>query len=80
MRTFRNEQPGSEIHPVVAPQDGEVIVVKHRAGAFAGTGPDMILRSSGFQIPVLFGIATSGGVLSTLRCAADSLTSRNTNV
>ncbi len=29
---FVMNQPGSEIHPVVAPQDGEVIVVKYRVG------------------------------------------------
>ncbi len=69
---FVMNQPGSEIHPVVAPQDGEVIVVKHRVGAFAGTDLDMILRSSGIETLVLFGIATSGVVLSTLRYAADS--------
>ncbi|MFZ0944616.1 MAG: isochorismatase family cysteine hydrolase [Syntrophobacteraceae bacterium] len=69
---FVMNQPGAEIHPVVAPEDGEVIVVKHRVGAFAGTDLDMILRSSGIDTLVLFGISTSGVVLSTLRYAADS--------
>lgn len=64
-------KPGSEIHPAVTPQDGEVVVVKHRVGAFAGTDLDMILRSNGIETLVLFGIATSGVVLSTLRYAAD---------
>jgi nicotinamidase-related amidase len=69
---FVMNQPGSEIHPAVAPQDGEVIVVKHRVGAFAGTDLDMILRASGIGTLVLLGISTSGVVLSTLRYASDS--------
>ncbi|HYA41227.1 MAG TPA: isochorismatase family cysteine hydrolase [Syntrophobacteraceae bacterium] len=68
---FIMNQPGSEIHPMVAPKNGEVIVLKHRVGAFVGTDLDMILRSSGIETLVLFGISTSGVVLSTLRYAAD---------
>ena len=64
--------PEAEPHPDVAPQPGDVVVVKHRIGAFLGTDLETILRSHGVETLVLFGIATSGVVLSTVRYAADS--------
>src|SRR5579862_828102 len=63
--------PGSAIHPAVAPAPGEVIINKRRVSAFAGSDLDMILRAGGIDSLVLAGIATSGVVLSTLRQAAD---------
>lgn len=62
---------GAEVHPAVAPQAKDIVVVKHRVGAFTGTDLDMILRAQGIETLVLFGIATSGVVLSTVRHAAD---------
>jgi nicotinamidase-related amidase len=55
-----------------SPQPGEVVVTKHRVGAFMGTDLDMVLRANGIDTLVLAGIATSGVVLSTLRHAADA--------
>ena len=63
---------GSEVHPALAPADDEVVVTKHRVGAFSGTDLDMILRANGIETLVLAGIATSGVVLSTVRQAADA--------
>jgi nicotinamidase-related amidase len=63
---------GADIHPAVQPRDGDVIVLKHRVSAFAGTDLDMILRARGIGTLVLGGIATSGVVLSTVRHAADA--------
>jgi nicotinamidase-related amidase len=65
-------EAGTEVHPAVAPQTGDIIVVKHRVGAFPGTDLDMILRANDIETLVMFGIATSGVVLSTLRHAADA--------
>jgi nicotinamidase-related amidase len=65
-------RPDSAIHPAVAPRAGEVVVTKHRVGAFPGTDLDMVLRANGIETMVLAGIATSGVVLSTLRHAADA--------
>jgi nicotinamidase-related amidase len=48
------------------------VVTKHRVGAFAGTDLDMILRAKDIDTLILFGISTSGVVLSTLRYAADA--------
>lgn len=49
----------------------ELVVHKHRVSAFSGNDLEMILRSKGLNHLVLFGIATSGIVLSTLRDASD---------
>ena len=69
---FGPAAPGTEIHAVVAPAEGEVVVTKHRVGAFLGTDLEMVLRAGGIETMVLAGIATSGVVLSTLRYAADA--------
>ncbi|MGO8704842.1 MAG: cysteine hydrolase family protein [Candidatus Brocadiia bacterium] len=69
---FSAGAPGSEVHAAVAPQGGDITVVKHRVSAFAGTDLDMILRAKEIETLVLLGIATSGVVLSTLRRAADA--------
>lgn len=60
------------VHPAVAPENGDITVVKHRVSAFFGTDLDMILRANDIDTLVMFGIATSGVVLSTLRHAADA--------
>jgi len=66
------EGAAGDIHPAVAPQAGDIVVVKHRVSAFAGTDLEMILRANGIDTLVLFGIATSGAVLSTLLEASDA--------
>ncbi|HUB09819.1 MAG TPA: isochorismatase family cysteine hydrolase [Myxococcales bacterium] len=63
---------GGRIHPVVAPRDGDIVVTKHRVSAFAGTDLEMLLRARDIDTLLLFGIATSGVVLSTVRHAADA--------
>ncbi|MEU5087788.1 cysteine hydrolase [Streptomyces sp. NPDC021356] len=64
--------PGTEIHPDVAPLPGEVVVTKRRASAFSGSDLDMVLRARGIDSLVLTGIATSAVVLHTL-CQANDL-------
>jgi len=60
-----------EIHPAIAPKTDDIVIVKHRISAFTGTDLDMILRANEIDTLILFGIATSGVVLSTLSDAAD---------
>jgi len=60
------------IHPALGPEPEDIVVTKHRVSAFTGTDLDMILRANEIQTLVLFGIATSGVVLSTLLDAFDS--------
>lgn len=64
--------PAGAIHPTVAPQGEDIVVTKHRISAYAGTDLDMILRARGIETLILFGIATSGVVLSTLLHASDA--------
>jgi nicotinamidase-related amidase len=66
------ESDAGLIHPAVAPQGDDVTVTKHRVSAFAGTDLEMILRAKEIDTLVLFGIATSGVVLSTLLHASDA--------
>lgn len=60
------------IHPGVAPVQGETIVQKSRIGAFSTTGLDSMLRQQGKDTIVLMGVATSGCVLSTARWGFDA--------
>jgi nicotinamidase-related amidase len=69
---FTTSPPGADIVPAVRPQPEDVIIVKHRVGAFSGTDLDMILRAKGVETLVLTGLATSGVVLSTVRHGADA--------
>jgi len=61
-----------DIHRSVAPHPTDIVVTKHRVSAFAGTDLEMILRARDVDTLVLFGIATSGVVLSTLLYASDA--------
>lgn len=63
--------PMEAIHPLVRPIEGEVVVGKHRVNALYGTGLDVVLRANDIRNLVIFGYATSGVVLSTVRYAAD---------
>lgn len=60
------------IHPALGPEAEDIVVTKHRVSAFTGTDLEMLLRANDIDTLVLFGIATSGVVLSTLLDAFDS--------
>jgi len=57
---------------LVVENGGEIVITKHRVSAFAGTDLGMILRANDIDTLILFGIATSGVVLSTLLEASDA--------
>ncbi len=59
------------IHPGVAPQQNDIVVIKRRVSAFTGSDLEVVLRGQNIQHLVLTGVATSGVVLSTVREAAD---------
>ncbi len=63
--------PDTEVHQQVAPRSGEVVLAKHRVGAFSTTPLETILRAQGITSLILCGISTSGVVLTTVRWAAD---------
>ena len=64
--------PAGEVHPALGPEPGDIVVTKHRVSAFTGTDLEMILRAKEIRTLVMFGIATSGVVLSTLLEASDA--------
>jgi len=61
-----------EIHPAVAPAASDLVVTKSRVNAFTGTDLELLLRAKEIDTLVLFGIATSGVVLSTALHASDA--------
>jgi|SRR5215471_15242598 len=63
--------PSGEIHPAVAPQQGDLVVTKSRVNAFAATDLALLLRARDIDTLILLGIATSGVVLTTALAAAD---------
>jgi nicotinamidase-related amidase len=66
------EGDAGRIHPALGPAEDDIVITKHRISAFTGTDLDMILRAKEIDTLVLFGIATSGVVLSTLLHAVDA--------
>lgn len=60
------------IHPTLAPAATDLVVTKNRISAFAGTDLDLLLRAHDIENLFLFGVATSGVVLSTALTALDA--------
>ena len=60
-----------QMHPQIAPREGEVIITKRRVSALSGSDLEVVLRAMHIQHLVLTGIATSGGVLARLMEAGD---------
>jgi len=69
-RVLDNED-AYRIDTSIAPEPGDVTIIKKRVSAFTGSDLEVVLRSRNIKHIVLTGIATSGVVLSTLREAAD---------
>lgn len=69
--SFIENDSATQVHSAIAPQQGDIVVVKRRVSAFSGSDLELVLRSLAVDSLVLTGIATSGVVLSTLRQAAD---------
>lgn len=54
---------------MIRPKPDEVIVTKHRYGAFEGTDLDLVLRSKGIRTVIMTGVATNVCVETTARQA-----------
>lgn len=67
---FVRGTPSAEFHDDLV-QPGDIFVYKQRVSAFSDNQLEMILRCRRIEHLVLFGISTSGIVLSTLRQAFD---------
>lgn len=63
--------PGADIHPAVAPQPRDIVVIKRRTGPFSTTDLNALLHALGVNTLVVMGVSTSGCVLSTVRWASD---------
>ncbi|MFB9311186.1 nicotinamidase-related amidase [Agromyces hippuratus] len=65
---------GVEIHPLVAPADGEPVVVKANPNSFLGTDLDARLREARADVDgvVIVGMMSSMCVDATVRAAADA--------
>lgn len=68
---FQLGTKGTEVHPAVAPQEGDFDVVKHRVSPFYATSLEAILRANGIERLVLCGVSTNGVVHSGAREAHD---------
>jgi nicotinamidase-related amidase len=63
---------GIEIHPLVAPADGEPVIDKTEPNGFLGTGLEERLRGDGVDELVVAGMMSSMCVDATVRAAADN--------
>lgn len=70
-RLFLESDKGTAIHETVAPMIEDIVVVKKRISAFAGSDLDIVLRSLNAKHLIITGFATSGVVLNTVLEAAD---------
>lgn len=70
MGLFIKGTPSAEFHPSLF-QPNDKVVYKQRVSGFSENELHMILRASRIENLILFGLATSGIVLSTLRRAFD---------
>eukprot|EP01137_Pigoraptor_chileana_P034392 Opistho-2@26868 len=68
---LKDATKGTTIAAEITPKEGEAVVTKSRVGAFSTTNLRTILTANNITEIVLFGIATSGVVLTTVREAAD---------
>jgi ureidoacrylate peracid hydrolase len=58
---------GAEFYAGIQPEEGEIVLTKHRYSAFLGTNLDLILRSRGIRSLLISGVGTNVCVESTLR-------------
>jgi nicotinamidase-related amidase len=62
---------GVEIHPLVAPSEGERVIEKAEPNGFLGTGLENTLREAGIDSLVVAGMMSSMCVDATVRAAVD---------
>ena len=68
---FHADSSATQIHDVIAPQSGDIVVRKTRVGPFGTTDLHEQLQANGIDTLVLAGISTSGVVLSAVRDGHD---------
>jgi nicotinamidase-related amidase len=68
---FRPGSKGAEIHPIVAPIEGEAIILKHKANSFQDTSLLELLKKSGIENLVICGAMSQMCIDATSRAASD---------
>jgi nicotinamidase-related amidase len=68
---FRPGSAGAQIHPSVAPQPGEPVILKHRPNSFAATSLHDDLSAAGVTDLVVCGAMSQMCIDATVRAAAD---------
>jgi len=68
---FKLGTRGTEVHPALAPEEGDFDIVKHRVSPFYATSLEAILRAQGIERIVMCGVSTNGVVHSGAREAHD---------
>jgi nicotinamidase-related amidase len=68
---FQLGTQGTEVHPALAPADGDFDIVKHRVSPFYATSLEAILRAHAIERIVMCGVSTNGVVHSGAREAHD---------
>jgi nicotinamidase-related amidase len=69
--TFRLGTWGTEVHPRLAPHPQDFDIIKHRVSPFYATTLEAILGALGVHRLVVFGVSTSGAVLSAAKDGHD---------
>ena len=62
---------GTEVHPRLAPQPKDYDIIKHRVSPFYATRLEVILSTLNITRLVLFGVSTTGAVLSAAKDGHD---------
>jgi ureidoacrylate peracid hydrolase len=65
--SLREGTPGIEIYDEVAPEEGDIIVQKHRYDACYNTDLEIILRNAGIRNVLITGVATENCCAATAR-------------
>ncbi|WP_046495346.1 cysteine hydrolase family protein [Streptomyces odonnellii] len=69
---FVETEPTTQVHPALGATAKDIVVIKRRVSAFAGSDLSAVLAGLGPSRLVLAGLVTSGVVLSTVREASDA--------
>jgi len=67
---FRKGTEGTEIHPLLAPTEGETLITKDEPNGFLGTDLEQTLRAGGIDEVVVAGMMSSMCVDATVRAGA----------